>query len=188
MNARALLQAVLVLATLVSGWAVWRLRSQTPPPAFVGPPRADYSLDNYQMVALDPQGGESFYAQGPVLVRDPYTHTITLQEPRLRVPGADGGHWSARAKEGWVSPKGEELRLSKDVVLDGYSADGGRLARMETERLSLFPDGNQVRTDAPVTITRPNSILRGRGLDADLDTRRMRLLSEVSLRHATSFR
>lgn len=188
MSARTLLQAVLVLATLASGWAVWRLRSQIPPPAFVGPPRADYSLDNYQMVALDPQGNESFYAQGPVLVRDPYTHTITLQEPRLRVPGADGGHWSGRAREGWVSPKGEELRLSKEVVLDGYTIEGGQFAQLKTERLSLFPDSNQVRTDAPVTITRPNSILRGRGLEADLGTRRMRILSQVSLRYASSSR
>ena len=50
---------------------------------------------------------------------------------------------------------------------------------MNTEQLNIYPDTNRTTSRAVVTITQPGSILRGRGLEADLATKRYELQSEV---------
>ncbi len=188
MNRRDLGALLLVTLAANTSIAVWQLRSDEPPPEFVGPPRADYTLDNYELVALDEHGRESFFAQGPLLVRDPYRRELSLTRPRFRILSDDGGYWLARAETGWVDSKGRQLRLNDTVVVDGHQPDHRRHARIETELLSLFPRERTASSDRPVTITQANSILRGRGLEADLGQRQLQLLSEVSIRHVPTRR
>jgi lipopolysaccharide export system protein LptC len=73
------------------------------------------------------------------------------------------------------------------VEFDGPpDANGGRI-ELRTQDLTVLPEQNEVRTDAAVTVTGPGSILRGRGLRADLDARRFRL-SKVTGTYAPSTR
>ncbi|HBK57387.1 MAG TPA: LPS export ABC transporter periplasmic protein LptC [Xanthomonadales bacterium] len=188
MNRRDITGIALAVLAFTSTVAVWQLRQRERPPEFVGPPRADYTLDQFSLVALDDNGRAAFGATGPLLTRDPYSHELDLIEPHLRIDRQDGGYWTARAERGWVDAQGEQLRLSDKVVVDGHEGDGRRHARLETELLRLFPEQRQARSEEFVTISQANSILRGRGLEADLEQRRMRVLSEVNIRHVPKSR
>lgn len=188
MNRRDIAGMVIVVLAVASSISVLQLASRKPAPEFIGPPRADYTLDNYELVALDNTGRESFHATGPLLVRDPYSHEMSLEQPRFRITSDDGSYWLTRADTGWVDSKGEQLRLTGNVVVDGMEPDDRRHARLETELLRLFPDSRTASSDKAVTITQPNSILRGQGLQADLGTRQLQLLSEVSMRHVQNRR
>jgi lipopolysaccharide export system protein LptC len=55
---------------------------------------------------------------------------------------------------------------------------------LDTDGLQVFPKLDQARTDDAVTITRAGSILRGRGLRADLAAHRFQLLADVKGRYA----
>ena len=55
--------------------------------------------------------------------------------------------------------------------------------RLSSDSLDLLPDANRAETDAAVTIEGPGSILRGRGMRADLSTRDVELLAEVTGRY-----
>lgn len=186
MNRRDIGGSIVIAVALASSIAVWQLRRVEPQPEFVGPPRADYTLDDYELVALDHSGRASFRAWGPLLVRDPYNHELSLEQPRFRISDDRGGYWLSRADSGWVDSKGQQLRLRGNVLVDGHEADDRRHLRLETEMLRLFPHTRTAATDRPVTIVRPNSILRGIGLEADLANRQLRVLSEVTLHHVPS--
>ena len=167
--------ALLLLVAVASSWLVWQLQRREEPAPLVGPPRSDYVLIDFEMVALDEQGAESFRVNGPMLARHPHLGTLDVKEPRFRFPDSGGGLWDASAGRAWVSQRGEELRLNEDVKFDGPpDADGGRIA-LRTPELTVLPKANEVRNESAVTVTGPGSILRGRNLRADLDARRFRL-------------
>jgi lipopolysaccharide export system protein LptC len=173
---------LLALVAAATGWLLWQLREQAPPAELLGPPRSDYSLERFELVALDSDGRESFYATGPRLARHPQLGTIDIEQPRFAFPDSNGERWTSRARRAWVSRDGSELRLHDAVELRGPPGQAEPL-RLLTDRLDVFPRDNRVATESAVTVTEPGSILRARGLRADLDTRRVELLSEVRIRH-----
>jgi lipopolysaccharide export system protein LptC len=132
-------------------------------------------LIDFEMLSLDEQGGEAFSAQGPMLARHPFLGTLDVHQPRFLFPDSEGKPWNARAGRAWVAQDGNELRLSGSVEFDGPRDDAGARIEVRTPELTVLPEVNEVRTDAAVTVTGPGSILRGRGLRADLDARRFRL-------------
>lgn len=181
MKARPLVALFLFAAVVATGWMAWQLRSSAPAQEYMGPPRASYTLDDFQVVFLDEFGSESFTARGPLLARDPYTGQLTIDQPVFSVP-AENGAWVARAEDGWVNERGDELRLTREVRVDGPPMPGKGALRIETEELTLFPKTQRATSQREVYVTFGNSILRGRELDADLAARRIQL-AEVRSRH-----
>lgn len=174
---------VLALIAAATGWLLWQLRERDAPPVLVGPPRSDYSLERFELVALDESGGEAFAAHGPRLSRHPYLGTIDIEQPRFTFPDREGALWRSQATRAWVSRDGAELRLLGAVELEGPAEGAAEPIRLRSERLNVYPKENRVDTDLAVTVSEPGSILRARGLRADLDARRVELLSEVKIRH-----
>jgi lipopolysaccharide export system protein LptC len=174
---------LLTLLAIATGALLWQLRDQSRPTELLGPPRADYRLEVFELIALDADGRESFQARGPRLDRHPQLGTIDIEQPRFVIPDQDGAPWKARSRRAWLSRDGNELQLHGAVVLLGPQESDAAPIRLETERLNVFPRENRVDTDLAVTGTEPGSILRGRGMRADLDARRVELMSEVRIRH-----
>lgn len=180
---RARLHALCVLAGLavLTSYRIWQLRAEEEGPVLVGPPRSDYQLDDFELVAFDEQGAQSFWVRGPRLVRHHELGTLDLEQPRLGMPAAPHA-WRGRAERGWISADGSTVRLLGAVELYDEAATGAE-NRLTTEALTLEPRARRAATDHAVTIVAAGTILRGRGLRADLTTRRLRLLSEVTGRH-----
>ncbi len=174
--------AVLGLLALLSGWAVWQLRERDLPPALTGPPRSDYFVENYELISFDEQGAEAFWLRGPRLARHPQLGTLELEQPRLGMP-AEPQRWQGRAERGWVSADADRVRLIDAVELRSNPRPGYAVMRLRADSLDLLPEANIAETDSAVTIEGPGSILRGRGLRADLSSRDVELHSEVTGRY-----
>ncbi|MCA1715104.1 MAG: LPS export ABC transporter periplasmic protein LptC [Gammaproteobacteria bacterium] len=181
-----MLTLVLLAGALVSGWSLWTRRIDSEPAKAAGG-RSDYVLHDFELIALDGSGKESFVLRAPKLARTPGDRTMALTSPLFLLPNKQGHYWEVRSNTGWVSAEGDEIRLRGDVRTRSPKQDA-RPTAMNTEQLNVFPDSNRATSAVVVTITQPGSILRGRGLEADLDTKRYRLLSEVHSRYAPSSR
>ena len=187
MNWRVLVTTALVLAALVSGWSVWKQHRKDQAPA-VAAARSDYVLEEFELVSLNKQGKESFTLRGPRLARQPANKVIDIATPVFVIPpgeGSSGQAWEVRAKNGWVSPDGDELRLRGDVR--GTSTEGP-LTTLSTDQMNVFPEKRQANAAGKVVITRPGSILSGRGLQLDLATKRYEFKSEVRHRYVPTSR
>ena len=61
---------LLLVVAAVSGWWLWSLNRDDDTPPLTGPPRSDYSLENFQLIAMDEQGRESFSVRGGRAARE----------------------------------------------------------------------------------------------------------------------
>lgn len=175
--------AVLLFALAVAtGWALWLLRDRPDPETLTGPPRSDYQLEQFELVALDANGKEAFSVTGPRLSRHPWIGSLTIAQPRLSFPDSDGGTWTGRADAAAVNAEADLLVLERNVLIEGPRPPDPPL-QLASERLEFLPDDNELRSELEVTVTGAGSILRGRGLRADLDARRFDLLADVRGRH-----
>lgn len=126
--------------------------------------------------------GEHFDPQGQLqqtLTADRLTHYRTsnealLIEPRFMSRGSDGRQWRSEAREATLIGE-ESVQLRREVVIN--EQDGS--ARLTTERLTWYPPGQRVETDAAVTLTQTGHTQRGIGLRADLAKQRSELLHQV---------
>lgn len=184
MNWRGLLTLLLLAGAILTGWSVWRQNAQRMATVASGG-RSDYVLRDFELVALDATGKESFTLRAPVLQRNPGDRTLSLATPLFLVPDAEGRYWQVRARTGWVNAAGSEVRL-RGAVRATSPPQAARPVTMNTEQLNLYPDTNRTTSRAIVTITQPGSILRGRGLEANLATKRYALQSEVRSRYVPS--
>lgn len=182
MSWRGIFVLMLFLGALISGWAVWQHR-KPPPRTLAENDRPDYVLHDFELIALDGEGKESFTLRAPNLSRRPGDETMTLTTPLFLLPDAEGQYWEVRSKRGWVSADHDEIRLEGEVKANG-PADALRPVTMNTDRLSVFPQKNQARTDAVVTIVQPGYILQGRGFAVSTLTKRYEFRSEVMTRYA----
>lgn len=192
MNRRPLLTLGLLAAAIVTGWAVWTNREPARAPV-ASDARSDYVLQDFEVVVLDDQGRESFTLQAPRLERHPGDRTMHIPSPvffipvapaKDQVPTRDAG-WIVRAANGWVSANGEELRLQGGVVAK-TGEQSPRPATMTTEQLNVFPEANRATSPSTVTVTQPGSILSGQGMEALLDSKRVRFSSNVKVRYVPS--
>ena len=191
MNWRAIVTLLLVAGALVSGWSVWSQRNRDAAPTGPGA-RSDYVLIDFELTALNPQGKESFTLRAPRLVRSPGEKTMDIATPLFLIPPGQAGSrssdaWEVQAKNGWVSADGNELRLRGDVkgVSSGMT---GPATTMATQELNVFPDARRASSAGKVVITRPGSILSGRGLQLDLASKRYSFKSEVRHRYVPTAR
>lgn len=183
MSWRTLVTLGLLLGALISGWSVWNQRRQET--ATFGPAtRSDYVLEEFELVALDKQGRESFTLRAPRLVRDPAKRTMDIPTPVFLIPAGNAGSdgWEVRADNGWISADGDELRLRGDV----QAASAGKVREpttIRTEELNVFPETKRANSPGRVVITRPRSILSGRGLQLNLANKQYSFQSEVRQRY-----
>ena len=177
MSWRATLGLVLLLAAIVSGWSAWKNRD-VPEPNQVLADRSDYVMRDFEMIALNGGGQEAVAVRAPEMARNPQDETYTITTPLFLLPEEEGRSWELRAKTGWLSAKGEELRLKGDV--HGISPAGSaRKAEFRSETLNVFPDRDLAQTDDEVTVTQPGSRLTGRGFETNLKTKEYTFKSQV---------
>ncbi len=182
MNWRTLIGMGLLLAALASGWSAWRNRaSQAPEAAEQG--RTDFTLGDFEIVTLGKDGKETAALRAPAMERDRASQTSTITEPLFLLPDTEGRHWQLRADTGWVSAKGEELRLRGNVAGDSPRDSDTPTTTFRTTTLDVFPEQDLARTAERVTMTRPGLHQTGVGFQANLKTRQYSLLSQVKTRY-----
>ena len=180
MSWRGVLTLVLLVAAIVTGWSVWRQHERAPEAAGSGT-RSEYVLHDFELVALDDEGVESFTLRSPEMSQTPGQRSMDMASPVFLLPDSERRYWTVAAERGWVAPEGEELRLTGDVRVDGPPGD--RKVVMETDRLNVYPQRDTAVAPGLVTITQPGSILRGRGLETNLASKRYELKSQVHSRY-----
>lgn len=186
MSWRTALALVLLVGAVISGWSLLSRRATVPANEGAIGGRPDYVLNDFELVALDAQGKESFTLRAPRLARDPESETMDIVTPLFLIPprqASDSDAWQVRADTGWVSAEGDELRLrgAVEAVSDGRK---DAPVTITTEQLNVFPDDDRLDSAVAVTITKPGSILRGTGLDVDLASKQYTFQSEVKSRYA----
>lgn len=175
------LRPIIALALVAAlTWALfWLFRPAESPPAFVGPPRSNYTLNNFQLNALDENGRLSFTIAAPALARRNDDGSLWIDAPDFLIAAKKGEPWKGESQSAFVNKEGSYLLLAGAVLMQREGSDEAGAARVETRDVDAYPKENRLQTAAAATITQPGSILRGTGMKADLNTHQLELLADV---------
>jgi lipopolysaccharide export system protein LptC len=174
---------VLAAIVLMMQWLVWLQRDTDVVDSFAGPPRSDYTLTDFDMVVLDEKGKLAFTVVAPRLDKHPFLGTFALEQPRVRLIDGHGDEWKTQSASGWIRADAKELRLDGKVDAKRTPTRTATAVNILSERLIALLDTNQLRSDLAVTVRTPGSILRGTGMDADLNKNIFALHHEVTGRY-----
>ncbi|WP_166653969.1 LPS export ABC transporter periplasmic protein LptC [Tahibacter aquaticus] len=175
------LRLILLLAVVASAiWAaLWYLRPPEEVPAFVGPPRSNYTLDNFTLHALDEEGKLSFTVSAPALARRNDDGSLWVDAPDFLIAAKQGEPWKGTSQSAFVTKDGTHMLLAGAVEMQRAPSPEAAEAHIATRDVDAYPKENRLETAAAATITQPGSILRGTGMKADLNTHQLELLSDV---------
>lgn len=176
---RLRLIAALVLVATATWTLLWLFRPPEPQPEFVGPPRSNYTLADFQLNALDEAGKLSFTVTAPALARRNDDGSLWVDTPDFLIAAKQGEPWKGRSQSAFINKDGSHLVLAGAVDLRREASATAGAARVETRDVDAYPKENRLETAAAATITQPGSILRGTGMKADLDTHQLELLADV---------
>lgn len=172
---------IALLALVVAGteWLLWLGRDRTNAQTFAGPPRSDYTLDDFTLDALDAAGKRTFRVSGPRLARRGDDGSIFVDTPDYALVDGSGHPWTGKSDSAWVDKDGETMKLLGHVEMHRAGDKDDQPVDLVTRDLTTYPKKKTMETEAAATITEPGSILRGTGLRGDLDQKTLELLSDV---------
>lgn len=181
-NWRTAIGGILLVIAVISGWSLLRNRDKATE-VTVDDGSVDYVLHDFQITVLDDQGQESTTLRAPRLERLRVDRTMNITTPVFEMPDADGNHWTLRADTGWVSEKGEEMRLRGNVNGDSPTVGNTPATTFRTTHLNVFPKDKVARTDALVTMSRPGMEQSGVGFELDSGNNTYHFLSQSKGRY-----
>ena len=173
---------VAVLAFFAAGTELllWLTRDRTNAQTFAGPPRSDYTLEQFTLDALDSAGKRTFRVSGPRLSRRGDDGSIFVESPDYLLVDGGGHPWNGKSDSAWVDKEGEVMKLLGRVEMHRAAEAQEEPIDVVTSDLTTYPKKKTMETAAAATITQPGSILHGTGMRGDLNDKTLELLSDVS--------
>ena len=175
-----LIVAVLSLLAAGTELLLWLTRDRTNAQTFAGPPRSDYTLEQFTLDALDSAGKRTFRVSGPRLSRRGDDGSIFVDSPDYLLVDGGGHPWNGTSDSAWVDKEGEVMKLLGHVEMHRAAEAQEEPIDVVTRDLTTYPKKKTMETAAAATITQPGSILRGTGMRGDLNDKTLELLSDVS--------
>lgn len=190
---RRLVLTILALAALalLTQILVWIIVPHEREPAFVGPPRSDYTLTDFTLNVLDADGHRTFSVVAPRLARKQQDDSLYVTTPDYELLDSGGHVWKGTSDSAWINKDGTIFRLEGKVQMHRVPSDKVTPIRLLTSDLTVTstrrpkgdsnstPQQRKLRTDALTTIIAPDDVVHGIGMRADLEMKTVELLSDV---------
>lgn len=169
MNGRGHSLFPLIVLTLLAGVSVWLDRvTQQEPVAKTDKTRheADFTADKLTLRRYDLSGKTQY-----ILVADRMIHYGDDESTELIRPRLDylNRPEPVRMESDFatVSKDGETVVLTDNVFLKRAAQPGKPEATLRTERMTVWPDDERMRSDAPVTLTQGRTVIAAERMESD---------------------
>lgn len=174
-----LIVVALVLAAAGSEFLLWINRAPFSDQTFAGPPRSDYTLNDFTLDALDTLGRRTFQVSGPHLARRAEDGSIFVTTPDYVIIDGNDHPWHGKSDAAWVNKEGTLMMLQGHVEMHRDASADTKAIDIVTSDLTTWPKTKKMETAALATITQTGSILRGTGMRGDLNSKVLELLADV---------
>jgi len=177
--------ALLAALALITQVLVWVYATRNAAPAFVGPPRSDYTLTNFNVDALDVDGQHAFSISGPRLTRRDADGSIFVATPKYEIIDNSRNLWKGDADSAWVNKDGSIMKFEGRVQMRRQPTATVTPVELKTSDLTVTSEKNAsppkktLETAELATITDPGHVVHGVGLKADMGMKVVELLSDV---------
>jgi lipopolysaccharide export system protein LptC len=149
------------------------------PPEFSSQPQvnqqAEFYISNTHITQYDQQGVLDATIVSEYIEQNPTTNSVDMTMPRVNVFHLGQPSWTITARTGVIIDNGDVVNLEHQVV--AVSED--RLTLLKTPQLMVYPSKKTASTDRAVSLVNNNGVTRAQGLQVDLDSKQIELLSNV---------
>ena len=146
-------------------------------PVAPGPVAPDAPTTSLQGVVLEGYAGgkTDFRVRADSAVLDPLERAARLSRVRIEFADRESGPVQVEAAEGRFALDKDDFELFGGVV--GQTGEG---ERFETENLHYHDATRTLVTDSLVRMTRSNLVFEGRGMQMNVDSRRLRFTGRIT--------
>lgn len=148
------------------------------------PETPDSFMQEITFTRYDAQGVWESRFYTPHSVHYPKRNTTLLENPKLISRGDNQLVWVITAKHGKAEDDGKTVYLNDNVQIQRINSVTHQVSTMTTSTLTAYPQQKFLETDQPVTIIQPGSTIHAIGLNADLKTGDIHLLSNTTSTYA----
>ena len=160
--------------------------ARTPPPFLTSPhlgkENPDTEIKQLSNTVFDQNGQIKYTLSSPHLFHYPHNNETLLSAPEIQLYEQNTPPWKVIAKRGNIS-ENDEIILSGDVKITGYTKGENELVTVKTNALTLYTDAKRAETKEQVNIYSEQGQLSGTGLKADMISSTMYLSSQVKGSH-----
>lgn len=139
----------------------------------------DYFVENFVIRKFNPAGEQESTLSAAKMLHYPDDDSTELVAPRMVQAKPNEPRMTLSADRGALSQDGEEVFLYGDVLLMREGGADQPETHMRTSFLHVIGGKSVVRTDREVTVSEPERVLSGRGMEYHNETRQLFLRERV---------
>ena len=139
----------------------------------------DYIVENFTATRMSENGMPRYILTAKKMVHYPDDDTTHLESPVFRHIEGGKPEINITANHALLTSGSEDAYFTGDVRVVREARDNYPELKAFTSFLHVIPDQDLAKTDKPVTLTYPHSIVTAVGLELNSDTRVLKLLSNV---------
>lgn len=138
----------------------------------------DYFVDGFTFVRLAKNGAARYVVRGEHLTHRPQDDSTEVVRPQIQSFTPERAPLVVRAETARVSQDASLVELEGDVRVERAAAPNAPALKLTTTHMTVLPDENVMRTDAPVRIDHGTSVVTGVGMEANNVTRQLEIHSK----------
>lgn len=170
---------LLLAATVLSTWALYRLNLESEETGISTANTPDYYMEDFTTLAMDESGKPDYRLYGVYMAHYPDSDTTEILKPSIDFLNTDKPAMHVIADKGWLAADNEVVLLNGNVEFTQKDEAGERVMQINTEKARLLIDQNYVETDQFTRIVTRRTSVTGTGMLADLKKGKLSVLSDV---------
>lgn len=147
----------------------------TPPETSLDP---DFYMSGVDSIQYDETGQPRYQLFANQMSHFPHNDITEITLPHIIIYNKNGSPWRLSSLYGQILPAGDSVELWEEVEVN-YEPPDDNYLKLSTDSLRIFPRKEYAETYQAVMIESPRGTTSARGLQADLQTNRLRLLAKV---------
>jgi len=173
-----------ILLAIITFWIDLTVEQQGPKIDGSNRHDPDYTMNNFVNTQTDTTGKLRYVLAAAEMVHYPDDDSTTLQRPRFTQFTTDKPYTQIEGLRGYVSSNGEEVELVDNVKVTRQAFEGKGEMQVLTEKLTILPEQDLIKTDSPVVITQaPKTLITATGMIYDKKNKTVKLLKGVKVHY-----
>ena len=145
--------------------------------------RPDFYMEKFAMRNFSTEGTLKYQANGQSLIRYPKDDSLEIEQLEMQAFKQDKGPISVKSDTARISNDGEHILLTGAVNIHQEKHGSDDSLTLTTDKLFLDNQRDYIETNKPITIRTDRHTMHGTGMQAWLEYRKFRLLSNVRGTH-----
>lgn len=139
----------------------------------------NYIVKDLSVRQFNSQGKLINHLMAPEMISIPENNTHWLKSPHIISKQDDQEPWEIFSKKAHSINRGEQITFIKHVIIHQEKSNHNEESTFKTEKLIYFPKNKYATTNQAISFEQPGSIVHSVGMQANLETKHVKLLNKA---------